>query len=174
MNKKLFGMSIILIVVVFSCFYNISRNLKNNPSVEKPIHNLLNGFFKIEYGKDSLNYSDFVNNPDLVEMLTLNKKRFKSTTNKDFKIKITSIHKKENESYIVKFKTLQGQKMDTLTEYTCLIEKENNKYYINRFINNIALKDKDPVKFIEDDNLYGNYIKDLIISFSKQNQSTNN
>lgn len=168
MNKKLFGISIMLITVLFSCFYNISRNLKNYPSVEKPIHNLLNGFFKIEYGKDSLNYSDFVNNPDLMEMLTLNKKRFKSTTNKDFKIKISSIHKKENESYIVKFKTLQGQKMDILTEYTCLIEKENNKYYINRFINNISLKDKDPVKFIEDDNLYSNYIKDLIVSFSKQ------
>ncbi|EGT0688012.1 hypothetical protein JAG78_002952, partial [Clostridium perfringens] len=80
-----------------------------------------------------------------------------------------SIYEKDSNNYIVELQVLQGEKMDIKTDYTCLIQKENNKYYINRIINNILLEDRNPENFITNDNLYNDYIKNFVDSIQKQN-----
>ena len=75
---------------------------------------------------------------------------------------------KDSNNYIVELQVLQGEKMNIKTDYTCLIQKENNKYYINRIINNILLEDRNPENFITNDNLYNDYIKNFVDSIQKQ------
>ena len=142
---------IIFLAITLSYFYLFkNKNLKNNAKIEQPIYNLLTEFF---------------------EMLTLNKNRFLDYKDKykKFKVKINSIYEKDSNNYIVELQVLQGEKMDIKTDYTCLIQKENNKYYINRIINNILLEDRNPENFITNDNLYNDYIKNFVDSIQKQN-----
>lgn len=161
MKKKLL-IILILFVIIFSCFYLLyNKNLKNNSKIEQPIHTLLNNFFEMKYGNKTLNYSDIINNKELSEILTLRFNRFKynTTKNKTFKIKINNINEVEKNNYVVEFEVFQGEKFDIDTKYTALVQKENDKYYINRLINNILLQDQNPKKFILDDNLYNQYIE---------------
>ena len=161
MKKKLLILIILLIIsfYIFYLFYN--KNLKNSIKIEQPIHTLLNDFFDMKYGNKPLNYSDLINNKELNEMLTLRFNRFKDNTtkNKVFKLKINNINEVEKNNYVVEFEVFQGEKFDIDTKYTALVQKENDKYYINRLINNILLQDQNPKKFILDDNLYNQYIE---------------
>ena len=163
---------IIFLVITLSYFYLFkNKNLKNNAKIEQPIYNLLTEFFEIDYNNKPLDYSNVVNNHRLITLLTLNKNRFLDYKDKykKFKVKINSIYEKDSNNYIVELQVLQGEKMDIKTDYTCLIQKENNKYYINRIINNILLEDRNPENFITNDNLYNDYIKNFVDSIQKQN-----
>ena len=160
-EKKLL-IILILFIIVFLCFYLFyNKNLKNNYKIKQPIHTLLNNFFEIDYGNKPLNYSDVVNNKELTEMLIVTFNHFKDNTskNKVFKIKINNINEVEKNNYVVEFEVFQGEKFDIDTKYTALVQKENDKYYINRLINNILLQNQNPKKFILDDNLYNQYIE---------------
>lgn len=171
MKKKLLIIIIILLTIIFSCFYLFkNKNLKNNSLIEQPIHSLLNDFFEIDYGNKPLNYSNVINNSQLIDMLTLNYNRFKDNNikNKSFNIKINTINKVKKNDYVVEFEVIQGENNDIKTEYTSLIQKENEKYYINRLVNNILIQDSTPKKFITDDNLYNEYVKNFIKSINKK------
>lgn len=160
---------IIFLAITLSYFYLFkNKNLKNNAKIEQPIYNLLTEFFEIDYNNKPLDYSNVVNNHRLITLLTLNKNRFLDYKYKKFKVKINSIYEKDSNNYIVELQVLQGEKMDIKTDYTCLIQKENNKYYINRIINNILLEDRNPENFITNDNLYNDYIKNFVDSIQKQ------
>ncbi|HAT4274392.1 TPA: hypothetical protein I9082_003305 [Clostridium perfringens] len=168
--KKNLLIIIIFLAIIFSCFYLLyNKNLKNNPKIEQPIHTLLNNFFEIDYGNEPLNYSDVINNKELTELLTLTFNRFKDnvTKNKVFKIKVNNIDEVETNNYLVEFEVFQGEKIDIYTKYIALIPKENERYYINRLINDILFQDQNSKKFILDNKLYNQYIENSKKKFLK-------
>ncbi|MGU8559845.1 hypothetical protein ACV3P1_16635 [Clostridium perfringens] len=172
MKKKLLFI-LIFFVIIFSCFYLLyNKNLKNNSKIEQPIHTLLNNFFEMKYGNKTLNYSDVINNKELSEILTLRFNRFKDniTKNKTFKIKINNINEVETNNYVVEFEVFQGEKFDIDSKYTALVQKENEKYYINRLINNILLQNQNPKKFILNDKLFNQYIENSKKNYNKDSR----
>ncbi|EGT3620991.1 hypothetical protein FJ641_16730, partial [Clostridium perfringens] len=95
--------------------------------------------------------------------------RFKDnvTKNKVFKIKVNNIDEVETNNYLVEFEVFQGEKIDIYTKYIALIQKENERYYINRLINDILFQDQNSKKFILDNKLYNQYIENSKKKFLK-------
>ena len=176
MIKKELNLYIICILILISMVFLVLyvTNLKHFSSIEKPVQNLLNEYFKINYEYKSSDYSEIINNSNLIEMLTLNRQRFNDSNkpkNKKYDIKIK---KKRKNSYLVEFTLIEKRIIEKRTvneesNYFSIIEKEDNKYYINRIITSEDSGDiKKLRKVVEDEEAYNKYLNNLIDSFRKQ------
>lgn len=179
MIKKEVKLYIICILIVISMVFLVLYviNLKHFSSIEQPVQNLLNEYFEIDYEHKSSYYSEVINNSKLIEMLTLNRQRFNDSNklkNKKYDIKINRIKKKGKDSYLVKFTLIEKRIIEKRTvneesNYFAIIEKEDNKYYINRIITSEDSGDiKKLRKILEDEEAYNKYLNNLIDSFKKQ------
>lgn len=179
MIKKELNLYIICILILISMVFLVLyvTNLKHFSSIEKPVQNLLNEYFKINHEHKSSDYSEIINNSNLIEMLTLNRQRFNDSNkpkNKKYDIKINKIKKKRKNSYLVEFTLIEKRIIEKRTvneesNYFSIIEKEDNKYYINRIITSEDSGDiKKLRKVVEDEEAYNKYLNNLINSFRKQ------
>ncbi|MDK0764056.1 hypothetical protein [Clostridium perfringens] len=139
----------IFLVLFLICMFILVIYLKAIPiGLRDKSKHLLTDFFNLQFKREVINTSNFVNNPKLAELYNLKFNRLvennKNKSNIKLTVNINSIIRKKINSYIVKFEVIRTFNYKGLSTksyakdyYACEIQNINNELYINKLIDDI-------------------------------------